>query len=76
MASLPLPHDGERDLETEAIAFAQGDAAEAETLLARLAGDAIRCWRLDEATFWQRVKFRARLIRAATARDATARDGE
>lgn len=74
MASTPLRHPatlhGSSDLENEALAFARGDSEEAEALLARLAADAIRRWQLDEATFWQRVKFRARMIRAATTRDA------
>lgn len=54
-----------RDLEAAATAFAAQGAAEAEEQIAALAADAIRRWQLDEATFWQRVKFRARLLRAA-----------
>lgn len=75
MASTPLlqpaPHHGGRALEDEALAFARGDPEEAEMLLAQLAANAIGRWQLDEATFWQRVKFRARMIRAAATRDAT-----
>jgi hypothetical protein len=44
--------------------FAKQDAAVSETLIEKLATQAIRQWRLDDATFWQRVKFQARLFRA------------
>ena len=40
------------------------DAATSEGLIETLATQAIRQWRLDDATFWQRVKFQARMIRA------------
>ncbi|TCP73082.1 hypothetical protein [Sphingomonas sp. PP-CE-1G-424] len=44
--------------------FAKQDAATSEALIETLATQAIRQWRLDDATFWQRVKFQARMIRA------------
>ncbi len=44
--------------------FARQDAATSEALIETLATQAIRQWRLDDATFWQRVKFQARMIRA------------
>ncbi|MGA1798300.1 hypothetical protein VH567_05915 [Sphingomonas sp. 4RDLI-65] len=44
--------------------FAKQDAAASEALIETLATQAIRQWRLDDATFWQRVKFQARMIRA------------
>ena len=44
--------------------FAKQDAATSEALIETLAVQAIRQWRLDDATFWQRVKFQARKIRA------------
>ena len=44
--------------------FAKQDAASSEALIEMLATQAIRQWRLDDATFWQRVKFQARMIRA------------
>lgn len=53
------------DLNTVAATFARRGAEEAEATIAALAAEAIRTWRLDEATFWQRVKFRARMLRAA-----------
>jgi hypothetical protein len=47
--------------------FARQDAATSEALIASLVTQAIQQWRLDDATYWQRVKFQARLIRATTA---------
>jgi hypothetical protein len=47
--------------------FAQQDAVTSEALIASLVTQAIQQWRLDDATFWQRVKFQARLIRATPA---------
>ncbi|MGU3389292.1 hypothetical protein [Sphingomonas sp. M1A8_2b] len=44
--------------------FAKQDAATSEALIETLATQAIRQWRLDEATYLQRVKFQARMIRA------------
>lgn len=53
------------DLERLAIEFAAMDAAVAEASIDSLAAQAIARWRLDDATAWQRVKFRSRMIRAA-----------
>lgn len=61
-------------VEELAIEFARRDAAAAEALIEVLVTQAIRQWRLDDATFWQRVKFHARLIRA-TARHVARPDG-
>ncbi len=47
--------------------FAQHDAVTSEALIASMVTQAIQQWRLDDATFWQRVKFQARLIRATAA---------
>ena len=44
--------------------FAKQDAATSEALIEMLSAQAIRQWRLDDATYWQRVKFQARMIRA------------
>lgn len=38
--------------------------AEAEAIIDWLVTRAIRSWMLDEATFWQRVRYQARLVRA------------
>lgn len=56
------------DIEELAIEFARQDAALAESLIETLVTQAVRQWRLDDATFWQRVKFHARLIRATSER--------
>ena len=47
--------------------FAAMPAGEAERLIEAYVVQAVSQWRVADATFWQRVKFRARLIRA-TAR--------
>jgi|GEM_PF-5043068 len=47
--------------------FAAHDAVTSEALIASMVTQAIQQWRLDDATFWQRVKFQARLIRATAA---------
>lgn len=47
--------------------FAALPAGEAETLIDAYVVQAISEWRVTDATFWQRVKFRSRMIRA-TAR--------
>ena len=68
----PLPRDFADHgpcAEDVALTFAQHDADTAEALIAVLVTQAVRQWRLDDATFWQRVKFKARMIRA-TARHA------
>lgn len=51
-------------LEELAAAFALRPAAEAEELIESFCAEAIGQWRLQDATFWQRVKFRARMLRA------------
>ena len=64
---MPLPRDFTDHgpcVEDLARAFAMQDAATSEALIETLATQAIRQWRLDDATFWQRVKFQARMIRA------------
>ena len=64
---MPLPRDFTDHgpcVEDLARAFAAQDAATSEALIETLATQAIRQWRLDDATFWQRVKFQARMIRA------------
>lgn len=72
----PMPHQATRMtpprdftdhgpcVEELAREFARQDAATSEALIETLATQAIRQWRLDDATFWQRVKFNARMIRA------------
>lgn len=60
------------DLEAEALLFARGDRVRAEARLARLAQAAVAAWRLDDAIFWQRVKFRARQVRAVGSRGEAA----
>lgn len=69
--ALPLPRALPSDfadhgpcVEEFALALALHDAAVGELLIEMLVGEAIRQWRLDDATFWQRVKFQARMIRA------------
>ena len=51
-------------VEEFALALALYDAATGEVLIETLVAEAIRHWRLDDATFWQRVKFKARMMRA------------
>ncbi|MEH3159835.1 MAG: hypothetical protein PGN08_13435 [Sphingomonas taxi] len=41
------------------------DPAAAEALIDQQAALAIREWRLADATFWQRVRYRSRLLRSA-----------
>lgn len=53
--------------------FARQDPVTSEALIASLVTQAIQQWRLDDATFWQRVKFQARLIRATTPQIPTER---
>lgn len=56
-----------RTASVEALAarFAGLATPEAEALIERYVEEAIAQWRVEDATFWQRVKFRARLLRAA-----------
>ncbi len=58
---------GDRDLDPMGHRFAQMTAGEAETLIDAYVVQAISEWRVTDATFWQRVKLRSRMIRA-TAR--------
>jgi len=44
--------------------FAAEDAEASDAMLDLLTGDAIKEWRMQDATFWQRVKFRSRMLRA------------
>ncbi|MBE2993420.1 hypothetical protein IFR23_15550 [Sphingomonas sp. CFBP 13603] len=70
---MPLPRDFTDHgpcVEDLAREFAKQDAATSEALIETLATQAIRQWRLDDATFWQRVKFQARMIRAQTGAGA------
>ncbi|WP_267378148.1 MULTISPECIES: hypothetical protein [unclassified Sphingomonas] len=69
LPSLSAPHriTDRADLERLAVEFAAMTPGAAEELIDSLAAQAIARWRLDDATMWQRVKFRARMIRA-TAR--------
>ena len=55
-------HD--RDFEDTARAMAGEDAVAAEARVEALVTIAVQRWRLDDALFWQRAMFRARLIRA------------
>ncbi|MEN2789093.1 hypothetical protein ABC974_05605 [Sphingomonas oligophenolica] len=51
-------------LEEIAAAYAREPLVPSEEELDSLTSEAIGEWRLQDATFWQRVKFRARMIRA------------
>ena len=63
----PAIAGGDRDLDPMGRRFAAMSAGEAETLIDTYVVQAISEWRVTDATFWQRVKFRSRMIRA-TAR--------
>lgn len=60
----PSPPPG---LEPVAQRFAAIEREEAEAAIDAQVATAIREWRLSDATFWQRVKFRSRMIRTARA---------
>ena len=60
----PAEADQAAALEELAASFALRDREESEELIESFCCEAIRQWRLKDATFWQRVKFRARLLRA------------
>lgn len=62
----PAEADQVAALEELAASFALRDRAESEELIESFCCEAIRQWRLKDATFWQRVKFRARMLRAMT----------
>jgi hypothetical protein len=55
-------------LEAAARRFAAMDRHEAELLIDGHVAAAIREWRVADATLWQRVKFRSRMIRTAGMR--------
>lgn len=69
--STPAEADQAAALEELAASFALRDRAESEELIESFCCEAIRQWRLKDATFWQRVKFRARMLRAMTPDAAT-----
>ena len=50
-------------LDDAAERFADMEPFEAEATIDAFVAGAIAAWRLEDATYWQRVKFRARLIR-------------
>jgi hypothetical protein len=52
-------------LEVVSRAYARESQASSDALLDSLTDAAIRALKLQDATFWQRVKFRSRMIRAA-----------
>jgi len=54
-------------LEDAARRFAAMPQAEAETVIDLHVAEALRAWRVADATVWQRVKFRSRMIRTADA---------
>ena len=60
----PAEADQAAALDGLAAAFAVRSAAEADAVIEALSAEAIRLWRLNDAMFWQRVKFRARRLRA------------
>ncbi|CUS45862.1 MAG: hypothetical protein V4610_25090 [Pseudomonadota bacterium] len=63
--SLSLTAQEQRDrFEEVSVEFASGDAEASDAMLDLLTGDAIKEWRMQDATFWQRVKFRSRMLRA------------
>ena len=55
-------------LEALARRYAALPRVDAETLIDAQVSTAIREWRVTDATFWQRVKFRSRMIRTAAPR--------
>lgn len=61
----PVEADRGAALDEYAAAFALRSVGETDALIEALSSEAIRQWRLADATFWQRVRFRARRLRAA-----------
>jgi len=57
-------------IEAMAQRFAAMERDEAELAIDTQVATAIREWRISDATFWQRIKFRSRMIRTATAHRA------
>lgn len=72
-AALTVDNTG---LENWSRRFAGRDAESSEREIDSITADALEQWRLDDAIFWQRVKLRARRLRAVarTGDDAPARD--
>ena len=62
------PSSRER-LEVVSRAYARETEASSDALLDSLTDAAIKELKLQDATFWQRVKFRSRMIRAAARGD-------
>jgi len=68
----PLVAQEQRErLEEVSRLYARETAASSDALLDSLTEAAIRELKLQDATFWQRVKFRSRMIRAAAGGDRT-----
>ena len=62
---VPFTDQEERErLEEVSTQFAREPAERSDDLLDSLTGAAIKERRLQDATFWQRVKFRSRMLRA------------
>ena len=59
-------------LDDAATYYADIDPAMAEATIDAFVADAIAAWRLEDATYWQRVKFRARLMRTMRRTEAFA----
>ena len=63
----PLPRncsDHGSDVTVVAKIFVMHNEAKAEALIATLIAEALERWLLDDATFWQRVRYRTRQLRA------------
>ncbi len=54
-------------LELAARRYAAMARIDAEALIDEQVAAAIRAWRVADATIWQRIKFRSRMIRTASA---------
>ncbi|KQR82205.1 hypothetical protein [Sphingomonas sp. Leaf343] len=54
------------DITAPARFFATQDRAAADAVIGALIAEAVANWLLDDATFWQRVRFRSRQLRAQT----------
>ena len=78
VARLRVPAGADQAAALEAFAgdFARRSATEADAIVAMLCDEAIRQWRLTDATFWQRVKYRARHLRAVLPPSAGPDRGE
>lgn len=55
-------------LEAAAVRFAAMDRLEADAVIDAHVAVAIREWRIADATLWQRVKFRSRMVRSTDGR--------